>query len=48
MTSEDKREIAKLLHMAEVIASEPYANPEAAVVHVIKVLKLMNKEASDD
>ena len=51
MTPEDKREIGKLLHMAEVIASEPYPNPEAAVIHLIKAVKLMwaaMQEVSDE
>ena len=47
-TPENKREIEKHLHIAEVLASEPYANPQAAVIHLIAVLKLMNKENTDD
>ena len=49
--SEDRREIERLLHVAEVIASEPYATPEAAVIHLIKAVKLMHKaqqESSDE
>ena len=45
---EDKREIAKFLRIAEILATEPYANPQAAVIHLIAVLKLMNKENTDD
>ena len=41
MTPEDKREIDKLLHIAEAIASEPYARPAAAVLDLIKAVKLM-------
>lgn len=51
MTPEDKREIDKLLHIAEVIASEPYARPAAAIYDLIKAVKLMwaaMKEASDE
>ena len=51
MTPEDKREIDKLLHIAEAIASEPYARPAAAVLDLIKAVKLMwaaMQEVSDE
>lgn len=48
MTPEEKKEVAKLLHVADVIASEPYPNPEGAVIYLIKVLTIMNKEHDDD
>ena len=51
MTKADKREIEKLLDMAEAIASEPYARPAAAVLDLIKAVKLMwaaMQEVSDD
>lgn len=41
MTPEDKREIERLLYIAEAIASEPYARPAAAVLDLIKAVKLM-------
>ena len=41
MTPEDKREIDRLLHIAEVIASEPHARPAGAVLDLIKAVKLM-------
>lgn len=44
MTPEKQKEIEKFIHMAEVIASEPYPNPEAAVVHLINAVKLLFKE----
>lgn len=48
MKPEDKREIEKFLHIAETLATEPHANPQAAVIHLITVLKLMNKEKTDE
>ena len=48
LKAKDKREIAKCLHIAETLATEPYANPQAAVIYVITVLKLMNKEKTDE
>lgn len=41
--SEAKQEIEKLLHTAEAIASEPYPDPKAAVIHLIRAVKLMFK-----